>query len=575
MNEVKQSIKFVPHLVNNRFFTLPKFGVPLNANTLEARLTQTEEPKGVEKEKHEMRYAAYIRISSEEQVGNFSVDAQRRAIDTWVKSQAGKIVHYYIDEAQSGRTADRPEFLNLRRDAKKKKFDAIIVHKFDRFARNRTDSLAIKSLLRHDYGIKVFSASEPSEDSDGALGALIEGIMESVADWYSRNLAQETVKGKRERAAQGYHNNLPPFGTNKTEDGMLFPNDHELNGLLLAFELYATAKHSDNDIARELNERGYRTKTGKLFSTDMVREMLQNRTYLGYVKYQPYQRHADGRRSWAGKIEWFPGKHQAVISQELFDRCQEIRHAKAVHHEYYPKHRIYLLRDLVYCAECIANMPVDVQDEEYGKMRPHTMHSDYRYYRCRARDFTRECSQRSVSAEMLEQQVVAVLKTLKPPSDWRDRMVQAMGELIGDQKLDERISHIKGIIERMDFRWDNGFFTDKEAYLEERVKLQQELEQLTPIPDDELEVAADVLANFTAHWGATGGDMKAQEELIKLIVARVWVQGDKVVGMSLRPNYHITIGLESTKPTEISVGFEPEAFIHRRGRRVSNPRSLP
>ena len=60
-----------------------------------------------------MRYAAYIRISSEEQVGNFSIDAQRRAIDEWVKAQKGKIVHYYVDEAQSGRTADRPEFINL------------------------------------------------------------------------------------------------------------------------------------------------------------------------------------------------------------------------------------------------------------------------------------------------------------------------------------------------------------------------------------------------------------------------------------------------------------------------------
>ena len=211
--------------------------------------------------------------------------------------------------------------------------------------------------------------------------------------------------------------------------------------------------------------------------------MLQNRTYLGYVKYQPYKRHADGRRSWAGKVEWFPGKHQALIPQELFDRCQEIRHANATHHEYHPRYRTCLLRDLVYCAECVANMPADVQDEEYGKMRPHAMHQDaYRDYRCRARDFARECSQGSTSAEVLEQQVVAVLKTLKPPADWRERMVASMGQLIGDQQLEERIAHIKGIIERMDFRLDNGFITDKDAYLEERVKLQQELEQLDAYP---------------------------------------------------------------------------------------------
>ncbi len=115
----------------------------------------------------------------------------------------------------------RPAFKRLRRDARNRKFDAIIVHKFDRFARNRTESLAIKSLLRHDYGIKVFSVSEPSEDSDGPMGALIEGIMESVADWYSQNLSAETAKGKKERSHQGKHNNRAPFGMKKNAEKVL------------------------------------------------------------------------------------------------------------------------------------------------------------------------------------------------------------------------------------------------------------------------------------------------------------------------------------------------------------------
>jgi site-specific DNA recombinase len=89
-----------------------------------------------------MRYAAYIRISSEEQVGNFSVDAQRRAIETWVRARDGVLVQTYVDEAQSGRSADRPGFQKMRHDARKGKFDALVVHKFDRFARNRTDALA-------------------------------------------------------------------------------------------------------------------------------------------------------------------------------------------------------------------------------------------------------------------------------------------------------------------------------------------------------------------------------------------------------------------------------------------------
>ncbi|MCZ7543363.1 MAG: hypothetical protein M5R40_07390 [Anaerolineae bacterium] len=99
------------------------------------------------------------------------------------------------------------------------------------------------------------------------------------------------------------------------------------------------------------------------------------------------------------------------------------------------------------------------------------------------------------------------------------------------------------MIARMDFRWDHGFITDQNSYLEERVRLQQELERLTPMGDDELERAADLLAHFSAHWDATGEDRRKQRELIGLIVARVWVKGDQVVALSLRPlPHHIGAG---------------------------------
>ena len=167
---------------------------------------------------------------------------RREQLKTWVVANGGILTQVYVDEGHSGRTAESPAFKRLRRDARNRKFDAIIVHKFDRFARNRTESLAIKSLLRHDYGIKVFSVSEPSEDSDGPMGALIEGIMESVADWYSQNLSAETAKGKKERSHQGKHNNRAPFGMKKNKDKILIPDEDELPGLLMAYEKYATGK---------------------------------------------------------------------------------------------------------------------------------------------------------------------------------------------------------------------------------------------------------------------------------------------------------------------------------------------
>jgi len=167
--------------------------------------------------------------------------------------------------------------------------------------------MKLPTLPQWTTGIKVFSATEPSEDSDGPIGALIEGIMESVADWYSRNLATEVSKGKKERGQQGLHNNRPPFGADKDENHVLVPDEHEFPGLLMAYTEFATGKYSDTDIARMLNKAGYRSKTGRPFSKDTVRDLLQNRTYLGEVKYQEYRRNADGSRSYDAPVHWFKG----------------------------------------------------------------------------------------------------------------------------------------------------------------------------------------------------------------------------------------------------------------------------
>ncbi len=549
-----QTFQLIPQFSNPRFLTLSKLDIfaeeqPNSKQGLAASKTHQNRRK---KRKME-RYAAYLRVSSEEQIGNFSIDAQRRAIQTWVQARGGRLVKIYVDEGKSARTSERPAFVQMRRDARKGKFDALVVHKFDRFARNRTDALAIKSLLRYDYGVKVFSVTEPSEDSDGPLGALIEGIMESVADWYSRNLAAETAKGKKERGQQGFHNNQAPFGYTKNEEKILIPDERELPGLLMAFQAYATGKFSDNDVACMLNERGFHTKTGRPFSKETVRDMLQNRTYLGEVRYQKYQRNADGSRSHAAPTQWFEGQHEAIISIELFDHCQEMRAKRLTHRQATPKYHPYLLRNLIYCHRCCEHPPEN-PFPSYGKMRPqYRGQRDNRAYRCRAREMGYQCEQSAVPVEVIDAQVVGILMHLKPPADWKRGITQAMSEFLGDKNLEQRLAEIREAIRRMDFRWDNGFITDEHDYMEKRVQLQQELEQLTPVEDDDLETAAELLENFGKHWEACAGDPEAQHELIKVIVERVYVRDRQVAAMTLRSNYHLVLGHDVKEPTEVSV----------------------
>jgi hypothetical protein len=158
-----------------------------------------------------------------------------------------------------------------------------------------------------------------------------------------------------------------------------------------------------------------------------------------------------------------------------------------------------------------------------------------------------------VRADIVEERVIEILKTLKPPDDWCEKMINAVSRLLGDKKLDERIAEIKEVINRMDFRWDHGFITDQDGYLEERLRLQQELEQLSPIPDDDLVFAEGLLTNFAEYWETAKEDPEEQERLFQLILVRAWVIDNQVVEICLRPNYHVVLGLDQKRPTEISV----------------------
>jgi site-specific DNA recombinase len=511
-------------------------------------------------------WARYIRISYDEQ-STYSIDAQLKATEDYIRARGGQLVDTYIDDGRSARTDKRENFIRMRQDARKRKWDCLIVHKFDRFARNRTDSLAIKSLLRYDYNIKVFSVTEPSEDSDGPIGALIEGIMECVAEWYSRNLAEEVAKGRREKSTQGYHNCItPPFGYKK-QGKLLVPEESEVEGVRLAFNYFVTGQYSYNDVARLLNEHGYKSKTGRVFTKDTVREILRNEIYIGRVRYQETRYNADGTRNFFAPVEWFDGQHEPLIDTELFERCQTARQGRAAHRQTRTRYNPYLLRGLVYCHRCCSNPPENADFPSWGKMFCQTRADTGRsYYRCAGRAAGFHCGQGGVNAQTIDEQVIAVLMQLRPPENWRTRIIGTMSEILGEKNLEQRLNEIRSTVERMDFRWDQGFITDKVDYLEKRLRLQQELEQLSPV-QEELDIAADLLANFQSTWDACQGDIEKQHQLVKMIVERVYVEDDVVVAVTLKSDYHVVLGHKTNEPTYMEV----DPYVHVWALRDLNP----
>ena len=131
------------------------------------------------------------------------MSAQLRAFEDYAKANGYSIAREYVDEAESGRVADSPQFREMTEEGSKLNapFEVILVWKFSRFTRKRERAVAFKSMLRRK-GIRVVSITEHADDSP--TGKLMEAIIESVDEFYSENLAQDVTRGMWEAASRGF-----------------------------------------------------------------------------------------------------------------------------------------------------------------------------------------------------------------------------------------------------------------------------------------------------------------------------------------------------------------------------------
>ena len=169
-----------------------------------------------------MRAALYARVSDEEQVEGYSLDAQRRAFSDYVKSQGWDTYREYVEEGVSARTDDiakRPLFQEVIKDALAHKFDVLVVHKLDRFARNVR--VTLEHLEKLEKANVSFVSISEQMDFSTPMGKVILANLAAFGQYYSDNLSTEVKKGLKERALQGLWVGPVPFGYLKGEDGKL------------------------------------------------------------------------------------------------------------------------------------------------------------------------------------------------------------------------------------------------------------------------------------------------------------------------------------------------------------------
>ena len=401
--------------------------------------------------------ALYARVSSDRQDVDLSVAAQLRALRDYAAKNGYVIVREYADEAVSGRVDDRPEFNRMIDDARlpEAAFQEVLVWKFSRFTRKREHAVAYKSLLRR-RGVRVVSITEHTDDTP--IGKLTEGIIETVDQFYSEDLATEVRRGMREAALRGFWvSSRTPYGYNRVtvQDGAkerskLQPDDVTAPVVRRIFDM-AENGVGMLDIARAINDEAIPSATGKLWSSTAVNFILRNEVYTGTLIWGAKAKdEADPVRV----EEAFP----AIVSKAQFRRVNSrmrSRASKATH----PR-RIassYLLSGLVKCYRC--ETLLSGQDAKGGR---------FHYYVCqslikRGKD---ACDTPRLNARHFEQLIVRRIRSSILAKDGNDDMttvvVKELDRLVQEQRgrIETIESELKDVRRRLDRLWDFVESTD-------------------------------------------------------------------------------------------------------------------
>lgn len=272
--------------------------------------------------------ALYIRVSTHSQE-ELSPDSQKRLLLDYAEKNHFLVEEQWIfqENGISGRTADkRPQFQQMIASAKSDShpFDAILVWKFSRFARNQEESIVYKSMLRGKYGVDVISISEPI--MEGPFGSLIERIIEWMDEFYSIRLSGDVSRGMTEKALRGGYQSRPPLGYhlshNSNAHGELELYAPEVSIVQNIFSWYTQDGLSPYSIARKLNAMGLSTSQGNPFETRSVTYILQNPVYAGLIRWNRMDSRTGCLRDSSSWIQT-KGQHPAIVSAELFQQAQK------------------------------------------------------------------------------------------------------------------------------------------------------------------------------------------------------------------------------------------------------------
>ena len=473
-----------------------------------------------------MNVVAYARFSSAGQ-REASIEGQLKSCHEYAEANGFTIIKEYVDRAASATSDQRFSFQQMIEDAEQGRFEAVLVYQLDRFARNRYDSAIYKGKLKK-LGVRVVSVKE--NISDDPSGVMLEGILETLAEYYSNDLALKIRRGQNTNAEHClYNGGSIPYGY-RIDENKRYQIDEETGPLAKrVFEQYANGR-SITDIINEFNDAGLKTSRGKPFNKSTFKVMLQNRRYLGIYIYRDVE---------------VPGGIPALVSQETFDAVQRrlgmLKNKRGVTGD-------YLLTTKLFCGHC-GSMMVGVS----GTSKTGATHH---YYVCKkARN--KKCDKKTVRRDVVENAVLRKCKETLTAENI-DRIAKIVADLCAKEADSPLLKQLRKESKRADTAMDNlmkALESGQEADLilerisqkrkeKEAIEAQIATEELTRVhlPRHEIEAFLSDLKNGSLD------DEKYRKMLVNVLVNKVYIFDDR-----------LTLHMNAGKGTvEIAVEFNKE-----------------
>ncbi len=425
--------------------------------------------------------AAYIRVSTDEQT-EYSPDSQLKAIRRYAENNDISLIeeYIYIDEGMSGRSAEkRPAFQKMIGTAKQKPkpFDVVLIWKFSRFARNREDSIVYKSMLRKQCGIEVISVSE--QLSEDKTSVLIEALIEAMDEYYSLNLAEEVKRGMNEKFSRGGVISPPPFGY-RAQEGMFIPDLEKAVTVQMIFDDFLSGM-STRQISCKLNAMGLRSIKGNPFEGMTVEYILSNPVYAGMLRKRIGDKNTSDRfYQCSNDVSVVNGTHIPLIDDETFSMVQEKLKQKKRNYPKYSRSEPadYMLKGLVHCDACGGSLvrqraSESLQCHRYAKGLCGVSHG--------------------ISLKKINEAVIDRLK-----NDFGDSVfevnIQPFKSKIDNKALLNAVENERKKLARIKNAYESGIDT-LEEYRDNKVKIKQNLNELTKLLDAEKNVKSDKFIN--------------------------------------------------------------------------------